>query len=1298
MTQFYVQSQSHALHWFYRCALVLLATWMSLPAFASAEAGKIDTPQNDDCLLEVNIGSITHNCEGTATVCLKITGGLAPYIITLDMLNLSAELTVGAEICFENLRPGDYVFKVKDLLGCTKTVSCTVPENQDFEARIKNVTCHSGMDGAIDLEVPIDVAPIYYRWSGPNGFSANTEDIKNLKAGVYHVRVFGANNICYGSGKFEVKQPEPIKINIAISQAMCGNAKVCAFINGGTGPYKIWGFNSLPPGVNDNNFTHRIDFDDLDPETAHNYNPTNTNTPFCKEDIESGSYYVIVKDAKGCFGWKIFRVNNNSSFKQNITVRHSTCAGANNGKICFDIVGGTAPYKTKLTMPYGNQQYVMEGAWGCFENLAAGEYIVTTTDATGCTATERVRINQSTEIQAEFFLTSNNCRDGASGCLKVSGGTEPYRIYAWRHPNPGTNAGFTIDFWDNGVPYVVGAERAPECEFPDNHDANGLYCARNIPVGVYIVLVVDKNNCYKAVIVVIPPLGGLEAEFEITSNVCDEQVNGCLKVFGGMRPYRIFVWRHRNGEVTDYPDPDWGFDDDGNPYMNGNDWQSTNDFEFDAESPTVGLLTPYKRCARNIPPGFYAIVVVDKNGCHTLLKVRIPRPNPLKAKFEITSQSCNSGVSGCLFVEGGTRPYHIYVWRWNSPLTVIPNVILTPNGRPRLTGGNGEETDWSWNTDPSSDEPFKRCAENIRPGKYFILVVDKNHCYKLIPVLIPETPGLWLETRVDHISCNGENDGRIKLQIEGGEAPYTIYFNENETDSELSDDLTIIFDELSAGIYIIKVVDKNGCEAKVRVEVKEPEPLRAEFELDENTNCDGATGGCLWVKGGTRPYRFQVWRWEEPGDVLPDVEIDVETGVVSIEGAVQTDLTLTPPASNSDRFCIRNVPPSDYLILVKDANGCFTLVHVEIPPYEGLTVTTETIDPACNSEIGGSIILNISGGEAPYKIRFNGETVSTSENIYSFENVAPGTYIIRIWDSNECEFKIEVAINEPGIHPNLEFAALGDSICVYPTGGTEPYVIEWMDLQEGEVISTDSCVYDLSAGVYMVTINDDAGCSVQKIVIIDPQPCEGGRAKVRPGVISSGDMVTFILEDYIGDSIQWQFKTEFTGWIDLPGANSDAYVTPMLLTGSNKTIQVRAKVICADGTIVFSTETSFKIRGDYRFSNIDARIEDPNLFNPRFRRAEARALGILPTEIVNYTTVYPTVSRDRVQIRFDAASQSQVRITALNELGSPVHQSQLDQVSEGETTSLSVNNWQPGMYFIRVETGGTTEIKRIVVK
>lgn len=1178
MTQFYVQQQPHPLHWFYRCAFILLATWMSLPALASAEAGKSDKIPNDDCLLEVNVSSMTHNCEGTATVCLKITGGLAPYLITLDVLNLSAELAVGAEICFENLRPGDYVFKVRDLLGCTKTVSCTVPESHNFEARIKHITCHGGMDGAIDLDVPIDVSPIYYRWTGPNGFSANTEDIKNLKAGVYQVRVFGTNNTCYGSGKFEVKQPEPIKINIAISQAMCGTAKVCAFINGGTGPYKIWGFNPLPPGVNDHNFTHHIDFEDLDPETAHNYNPTTSNSPFCKEGIESGTYYVIVKDAKGCFGWKIFRVNNNSSFKQNITVKHATCAGTNDGEICFDIVGGTAPYKTKLTMPYGNQQYVMEGAWGCFENLAAGEYIVTTTDVTGCTATERVKINQSTEIQAEFFLTSNNCQDGASGCLKISGGTEPYRIYAWRHPNPGTNAGFEIDFWDNGVPYVVGAERAPECEFPDNHDSNGLYCARNIPAGVYILLVVDKNNCYKVVIVTIPPTGGLEAE------------------------------------------------------------------------------------------------------------------------FEITSQNCDSGVSGCLTVNGGTRPYDIYVWRWNSPLTVIPNVILTPNGRPRLTGGNGEETNWNWNTDPSSDEPFKRCAENIRPGKYFILVVDKNGCYKLIPVLIPETPGLWLETRVNHVSCNGESDGRIKLQIEGGEAPYMIYFNDNKTDSELSDDLTIIFDELPAGIYTIKVVDKNGCEAKIRVEVKEPEPLRAEFELDENTDCDGATGGCLWVKGGTRPYRFQVWRWEEPSDVLPDVEIDVETGIVSIEGAIQTDLTLTPPASNSDRFCIRNIPPGDYLILVKDANGCFTLVHVEIPPYEGLTVTAETIDPACNSEIGGSIILNISGGEAPYKIRFNGETVSTSENIYSFENVAPGTYIIRIGDSNECEFKFEVTINEPGINPNLEFATYGDSACVYPTGGTEPYAIEWVDLQESEVISTDSCVYDLAPGVYMVTINDDEGCSVQKIVIIDPQPCEGGRAKVRPGVISSGDMVTFILEDYIGDSIQWQFKTDFTDWIDLPGANSDVYTTPMVLTGTNKTIYVRAKVICADGTIVFSTETSFKIRGDYRFSNIDARIEDPNLFNPRFRRAEARALGILPTSIVNHTTVYPTVSRNQVQIRFDVASQSTVRITVLNELGSPMHQSQLDQVSEGETTSLSVNNWQPGMYFIRVETGGTTEIKRIVVK
>ncbi|MBK7872026.1 MAG: T9SS type A sorting domain-containing protein [Saprospiraceae bacterium] len=1292
MSKFYVQRLSDPFHWFYRFTLLILACWLSTTAFAANSENRFSN--EGQCLLDVSIHSITSDCEGTSKVCLKITGGLAPYIINLELLNLSAELTLGVEVCFENLPPGTHVFKVRDLLGCTGTVTCTIPETQHFDGWVTPVTCHGSMDGAIDLEVPIDVAPIYYKWSGPNGFSADTEDIKGLKAGVYHVKVFGRDGVCYGSGKWEVPEPRPIKIDLSITQPLCGSANICAFISGGTGPYRTWGFQPLPAGVDNSNFTSRINFNNLDPATAQPYDPTtNQQRPFCAENLPSGTYYIIVKDAKGCFGWKIFRVNNVANFQLRLDVQNITCGYAESGKICFKIEGGTGPFKTKLSMPYGNQQYTMEGQSGCFENLRAGEYILTTTDGTGCTVTERVKITEPTPIEAEFFLTDNDCRNGASGCLKVSGGMQPYTIYAWRHPNPDANVGFEIDFWDNGVPYIVGAERAPECEFPNNHDSNGLYCARNIPPGHYILLIVDKNHCYTVEVIHIPRTGGLRAEFEITSSACDENVSGCLKVYDGTRPYKIFVWRHRNPDATDQADPHLGFDNNGDPQMDGPDWESTDQMPFDPEDLNPTLTPVYKRCARNIPPGYYIIVVIDKNGCHALLHVRIPRPNPVKAKFEITSRSCE-GVSGCLYVEGGMRPYNVYVWRWNSPLTVIPTVQFTPNGRPTLNGGPGDEINWEWDGSPESS-PYRRCVRNIPPGYYYVLVVDKNHCYDLIPVHIPETPGLWLDTRVKDVSCNGEKDGKITLKIQGGESPYTIYFNESTTEGELIDNLTVVFDSLMAGVYTIKVVDANGCEAKVRVEIKEPDPLMAEFILDGSNSCNGASGGCLRVKGGTRPYRFEVWDWETPSNTLPDVEIDVETGVVSIEGAVQTDLTLHPPTPNDNSWCFRNIPPGDYLILVKDANGCYTLVHVHIPPYEGLTVSADVTDPACNSEYGGQVKVNISGGTAPYTIYFDGSVTTTSETMVVFENVGPGNYWIKVVDKLQCIAEVNVTVRTPGIRPNIEYATYGDSACVHPEGGTAPYKIEWLNMEEGEIISTDSCVYDLDPGIYMVTISDNAGCSIQKILIIDPQPCEGGIAKVRPESIISGETVKFVLEYHIGDSIQWQFRTEFTDWIDIPGATTDVYTTPMVLTGSSKVVFVRAKVFCADGSVVYSTEASFKIRGDHRLTPIDARIEDANLFNPAFRIAEARTLGI---PMANYTTVYPTVSREDVQIRFDLPSTSAVRITVLNELGMPMHQTQLDAVNAGKTTSVSVRNWQPGMYFIRIEGEAILETKRIVVK
>ncbi len=1089
------------------CILSFFVLCLSLllwhPAAAQISPSNQVSADLANCDLEAAVIRSVFSCDG-AIVCVEISGGTAPFRLFLS--NNSQPISPASRVyCFNNLAPGSYTVRVLDAQNCGASVSFTVPPfDLQLQATVQHISCFGKADGAIDLEIPIDVAPIFFKWTGPGGFTADTEDIKNLKSGVYQVQVSGANSICYGVGKWEVLEPAPIKIDVAITQAVCGLAGACALIRGGTAPYRVWGFNRLPAGANNSNIDALIA--NLPPSATLPSPTSNTGASrYCQDSLSVGVYYIVVQDANGCRAFEIIRIDGSANFQRRVETTNVSCFGRRDGRICFKIENGTPPFKTSISSTNASSIQTIEGDSGCFEFLPAGEYALTTTDATGCTSSERVRITQPSLLEAEFTITENTCRDGASGCLKVSGGTRPYSIYAWVHPNPTANVGFEIDFYDNGLPYVVNAQRSTAFNFPPVLSATGPFCARNIPPGDYILIVVDANNCYELVVVNIPAANGLQAAFLFnnSNDRCSGANSGCLVVSGGARPYAVSVWRLRVPLPNANPDIPIRFDEQGNPILPPTLFERADSiFNLEPESPTP--TAPYRRCARNIPPGNYLIVVVDAEGCYTLVQVRIPRNEGLHARFvETGSNTCEARGSGCLFVEGGTMPYEVQVWSWNSPLTVIPQVRFDDAGRPFLTGG--ERVEWDWQPVPAV-LPYRRCARNIPPGLYYILVVDANRCYQLLPVNIRPSNGLRLETSVEH--------------------------------------------------------------------------------------------------------------------------------------------------------------------------------------------------PACNTTRGGTVKISIGGGIAPYQIRFGDRSLSTRDSIVVLENIAPGSYALIVLDSLQCLTRATVVVRAGTLNTNLDYDPFGEYACVLHDGGTAPYKIEWLNLATGAVVSSDTCVRNLAAGAYLITIMDNNGCTAQELLFIDAQPCVGGTARVSPESIASGEVTTLTLIRHAGVSIQWQFKTDATPWLDIPGATTPTFQTPPIHTGISKVIYVRAKVTCANGNIVFSDETSFKVRGNSGLQVFPASVEDRELFNPAFRQAEVARLNMTnSTATTRAMLVYPTVSQSVIHIRFDDPNRAEVaQLLVLNEMGQVVHQQRLSNLYAGETTTLSVSNWTPGMYFVRMVSDTWSETQRIVVQ
>ncbi|CAN5516240.1 hypothetical protein BH10BAC1_BH10BAC1_17680 [soil metagenome] len=76
----------------------------------------------------------------------------------------------------------------KITLSLSLVLFADIAFSQDLTSAVTN-TIISSSTGAIDLSVTGGVAPFTYSWSGPSGFTANTEDITGLPYGNYTVIV-----------------------------------------------------------------------------------------------------------------------------------------------------------------------------------------------------------------------------------------------------------------------------------------------------------------------------------------------------------------------------------------------------------------------------------------------------------------------------------------------------------------------------------------------------------------------------------------------------------------------------------------------------------------------------------------------------------------------------------------------------------------------------------------------------------------------------------------------------------------------------------------------------------------------------------------------------------------------------------------------------------------------------------------------------------------------------------------------------------------------------------------------------
>ena len=323
-------------------------------------------------------------------------------------------------------------------------------------------------------------------------------------------------------------------------------------------------------------------------------------------------------------------------------------------------------------------------------------------------------------------------------------------------------------------------------------------------------------------------------------------------------------------------------------------------------------------------------------------------------------------------------------------------------------------------------------------------VTDGTGCTTTTSYTITEPTELELIIGSTPITCYGNNDATIALNISGGTAPYTV-------ESDLGTD--VFYENLPAGQYSFTITDSAGCQTIEQISIPEADVFTISPAVTDVT-CNGANDGNieLNITGGDQPLNI-VW---DDSEAI---------------GAVRT-----------------NLAAGAYNVTVTEAGGCqisatFTIVEPDILSING-TVTSIS---ACNEEEGGSIELDISGGTETYNYLWsNGSTTK------DLEDVSAGNYTVNVTDAAGCEisdsFSIEVL---PPLVLNVQTETIIDcdinqaiqNFQADVSGGTAPYTFVW---SSGDVSGDNDEIMSASQnGEILLEATDANGCSAVYTYTVD---------------------------------------------------------------------------------------------------------------------------------------------------------------------------------------------------------------------
>ncbi|MCB0630812.1 MAG: PKD domain-containing protein [Lewinella sp.] len=865
-------------------------------------------------------------CGENGGIGISISGGSPDFALVWTGPKAGAATVSGNYHKINDLPDGLYTILLKDGNGCeVETAITLLNESTDLDMTLALTENKCGQPNVISVKIDGGEPGYSVSWSGPqNGTSVSinpTFNIIDLSPGEYAIEVKDARG-CSVSGTITLLETDIELFSLNAFSGACGQLGYLQLDITSNAPVYFISWKGPKDGSKSSNVS--------DPRI---------------EDLPSGTYSVIVIDAKGCAETEIITLTNDATeLNADIAAADNECGQKNT--IAANLLGGDPPYSITWSGPENGSENFLSNQY-VIKDLPEGTYTVKLSDANGCTTSRTIDIDEAPLELFQLQLSQSECGTPANMEITVTGGSPDY-ILTWEGVQSGS------------------------ATFSEN-----AYTVEGLPGGKYSVSLTDANGCTEVKAIEVKETEALAVNISGVDGGCVDNPYIRIEIANGSPGFAINWVGPISGETTtdkrayEIKDLQTGnyaitvVDAQGCDYISsitvkGIDQQlkvqtkTTNgvcaengsieisitggspEFEIKWNGPVSGNVFSSKRTLEltDLPAGDYVFDVIDANGCDASDEATLIEGKVLTADFKGVDGDC--GELGRIRINiSGKAPFKV---SWAGPQ-------------------NGSQ-------DVNNDFYVIR---DLSGGSYEITITDKNECV-LTETVVIQTAGDDLSATLTPDSGDCDSPGSILVKIQGGQPSYTVSWKgANANGSKVITGKNHIIPSLPAGIYQVTVQDNFGCEWTGEAQLITYSNTVALTTAAFNPSCD-SKGSITVTAGGDYPDFKLTWT----GPVFGTTTVGV------------------------GNYTIPDLIAGTYTIKLMDKNGCtrtklVTLAENNGSPNAVFTYSTDNLTAS----------FTHVGSTGNYLWEFGDGSISNESNpVHEYSQA--GSYVVCLTLTNGC--------------------------------------------------------------------------------------------------------------------------------------------------------------------------------------------------------------------------------------------------------------------------------------------------------